>query len=815
MLVTKAIPNLYNGVSQQAPSVRMPSQATLQTNGFSSIVEGLKKRPPTEHVAKILEGSIGAVKLHIINRDPSEQYIVALTNGSIRVWDLQGTERTVHLPNGLGYLGTWNPQQDIQCVTVADHTFILNKAVAATMIGGSASTLPSVEYREISFSLPSVDYSYQYDLTVGAVNLTGVAGKNAGTLAAMVATFKDQLAQKFPTFTVTLVSSTIIRIASREVGVPAPGVSFVVREYTTRVIYTDVKYYDDQPYYTTTSERVYGANYSAYVTTQLYTAPAAASIKGAKQLFSDLPTSGNVSGDVWLVQGDPNNSFTGYYVKWNGGAWVETVEPGINNKPNGWTLPHLLVRNPDGTFTFKIAEWNERLVGTLTTAPNPSFIDRRISSVFFYRNRLGFLTDENVVFSKAGDFFNFFRGSATAVLDDDPIDISVSHTKVSILKHAIPFNRNLLLFSEQTQFILSTENNLTPKTVAIHQTTEFDCSGKVTPVASGPNCYFVTENGGWASVREYFVQEMAAINDADDITAHVPTYIPAGIRDLAASTNEDVVLVTTEGRPNSVFIYKYYWKGDEKLQSSWSEWTFGGKVLSVETVGTQVVLCIQYADGVYLESLNLQEGTTDSDMPVLVHLDRKFRQIGWYNAVTDQTVWTLPYPAENVQVVMDGAYGVNQGQILHTTMSSPRHVVANGNWSKVDVEGKGFAIIGVPYEFRYQFSPQYVKDRQNNPLAQAKMKMRNWSVFYDKSAHFKAEVKAIARDTGVYTFTGRKLGEAGLALGKIALSSGKFTFPVQTDATTVTIDIVNDSYLPCFLQSAEYEGFLVTRARPT
>ena len=42
-LVSRTIPNLVQGVSQQPEVLRLSSQATTQLNGFSSVVEGLKK----------------------------------------------------------------------------------------------------------------------------------------------------------------------------------------------------------------------------------------------------------------------------------------------------------------------------------------------------------------------------------------------------------------------------------------------------------------------------------------------------------------------------------------------------------------------------------------------------------------------------------------------------------------------------------------------------------------------------------------------------------------------------------------------------
>ena len=42
-LISRTIPNLVQGISQQPEILRLNSQATSQVNGFSSVVEGLKK----------------------------------------------------------------------------------------------------------------------------------------------------------------------------------------------------------------------------------------------------------------------------------------------------------------------------------------------------------------------------------------------------------------------------------------------------------------------------------------------------------------------------------------------------------------------------------------------------------------------------------------------------------------------------------------------------------------------------------------------------------------------------------------------------
>src|SRR5437588_6144095 len=104
MLVNRQIPALYNGISQQPATLRMPSQAQAQINAWSTVVNGLTERPPTQHVAKITSSDLTGAYLHTINRDTTERYHVVLTDGDLKVYDLNGVEKVVTFPNGKAYL---------------------------------------------------------------------------------------------------------------------------------------------------------------------------------------------------------------------------------------------------------------------------------------------------------------------------------------------------------------------------------------------------------------------------------------------------------------------------------------------------------------------------------------------------------------------------------------------------------------------------------------------------------------------------------------------------------------------------------------
>ena len=133
-LISRTIPNLVQGISQQPEILRLNSQATSQVNGFSSVVEGLKKSPHTTHIAKISATTIGNAYIHTINRDTAERYVVIVTNGAIQVKTIAGATKTVVMQtDASNYLSSSDPRSDFVAVTVADYTYVLNKTKTCAM----------------------------------------------------------------------------------------------------------------------------------------------------------------------------------------------------------------------------------------------------------------------------------------------------------------------------------------------------------------------------------------------------------------------------------------------------------------------------------------------------------------------------------------------------------------------------------------------------------------------------------------------------------------------------------------------------------
>ncbi len=89
--------SLVHGVSQHPKKTRGHLFCERQENCLSSPAIGLTKRPPTNHIAKVVDGDYLPDRItHVIDRSADEQYIALFEHQGLRVFGTDGTEYPVH-----------------------------------------------------------------------------------------------------------------------------------------------------------------------------------------------------------------------------------------------------------------------------------------------------------------------------------------------------------------------------------------------------------------------------------------------------------------------------------------------------------------------------------------------------------------------------------------------------------------------------------------------------------------------------------------------------------------------------------------------
>lgn len=533
------------------------------------------------------------------------------------------------------------------------------------------------------------------------------------------------------------------------------------------------------------------------------------------QKFSNLPVNAP-DGFTVKITGEEGSSTDDYYVSYvaEDQVWRECARPSMKNHIDNTTMPHVLVREADGTFTFKCADWSVRDVGDEDSNPEPSFIGGTINDVFYHRNRLGFLSGENIILTRSADFFNFWMTSATKVQDTDPIDLAVSDNTISTLYNAVTFDTDLILFSQEAQFMLSADGVLTPTSANLSPAvTHYEASLKAKPVNAGRNVYFVAERAKYTTVREFFTAaDNTDAKDVQDITSHVPNYIPNGVYKIIPSTVENVMLYLTEGDEASIYVYKYLFIDSQRVQAAWSKWDMQGVVYGGQFIDNYLYLIVERNGYYCLEKISFTINTTDFDGEAYrTLLDCKHTyQIpaDCYDSLNDETTVSVSDIFGNIYE-LDRQYSA---------------VASDGTYAKAK-EGKLIFIgdysnqvltVGINYNFKIVMSTIMVKQSDNGStqtLIEGRLQLRQMWFNYADSGYFKVTVDIKDKQAYVYEYTSRLLGTRFNILGAMPFTTGSFKFPVQAKNENVNICLETDTPLPVSLVGAGWIGNYQRRTR--
>ena len=436
-------------------------------------------------------------------------------------------------------------------------------------------------------------------------------------------------------------------------------------------------------------------------------------------------------GYIAQVSNDSDTDSDNYYVKFladNGtqgsGKWEECVRP--HNFAGTGTeeamvkgldpakMPHALVNNRNGTFTFKKLDettatadsndnyWKYREVGDNETNPFPSFDGKEIQKIFFHRNRLGLIADEQVVLSRPGDYFNFFIVSAITTSDDNPVDITVSDIKPAFINHVLPIQKGVMMFSDNGQFLLFTESDIfSPKTARLKKVSSYEADSSLQPRDMGTSVMFTSNVSAYTRAFEATILDDDVPPKILEQTRVVPEYIPKDVSISASSTSLGIV---TFGKKNSteLYHYKYFDSGERRDQSAWYSWTLTGTLqYMVYTAGSFYVVTKHGSDYILCRHEYVTDATATRSYTVggvEANVGKPLYTARWFEACLDcmdvptsitytaqtttapeKTVLALNYtPTAATNFYAVGLNGSNAGAVIQADSVTTNSATFNG-----------------------------------------------------------------------------------------------------------------------------------------
>jgi hypothetical protein len=318
--ISQKIFSLIGGVSQQPDTIKSGSQLRVCDNYYPDTATGLTKRPGLRGIRK-LTNAVDDGTWFPIFRDDEEKYIIQFSKaGALKIWSANnGLQQTVNAvaAESIAY-ATHKSPDELQTLQINDYIFVLNRT--KTVAAGTGTIGAQTPYAFVAIN--TVAYNSTYNIKLDATNFAYVTPVTTSTTT--------------PQLNVADIVDGLVSAINANVAYIAQGIGNII--YIRRA--------NNANFAIESKGGNTGTSIDSYkgVVTSVGQLP--------KQFINNLKikVSGSAetgSDDYWVIFKTSDNTSSG------AGTWEETVAPGVVFDFNEETMPHVIIREANGTFTYR------------------------------------------------------------------------------------------------------------------------------------------------------------------------------------------------------------------------------------------------------------------------------------------------------------------------------------------------------------------------------------------------------------------------------------------------------------------------------
>lgn len=456
----------------------------------------------------------------------------------------------------------------------------------------------------------------------------------------------------------------------------------------------------------------------------------------------------------------------------------------------------------------EVPEYKANKVGDDLSAPLPEFFGRGIDYLGLFQDRLVVGSGATLMFSRPGDYFNWFRKSIATVYDDDPWEGYALGSEDDTIKWSTTYDRNLLLYGKRFQYSVSGRQPLTPKTASIVTSSSFEDATDAAPKATGNYVIY----SKWAGLPGREVTSLHQVQagivadnpESTDISQQLDTLLSGIPLEIVPLTSPNIVLLRTSKHTDRVFTYSYIdGPQQERLFDSWSPWVFStsmGHLIGVSKDGGDIIMYFLRfgkdatgVDTVWVASEMFSRDSGLSDYPYLDSL-RPF------SAFTAEEAYLNPANGPLSACSVAIAAGEDK-QFVGLSLD---------RWEEFQQVYSGYAAsswVGVNYDAYVTPTNPFAKDRNDQPILAGRLTL--------------VRIEAAVADTGgmeafvtirnqprkkVVDFAGRLLGAPANLLGTQPIATGKISATIGAEVRECSYTLAAKTWLPLTITSIDWTG---------
>jgi hypothetical protein len=318
--ISQKIFSLIGGVSQQPDTIKSGSQLRVCDNYYPDTATGLTKRPGLRGIRK-LTNAVDDGTWFPIFRDDEEKYIIQFSKaGALKIWSANnGLQQTVNTvaAESIAY-ATHKSSDELQTLQINDYIFVLNRT--KTVAAGTGTIGAQTPYAFVAIN--TVAYNSKYFIKIDNIDFSYTTPVTTSTTT--------------PQLNVDDIVSNLVSSINANVAYVAQGIGNIIH----------IKRANDADFAITARGGNTGTSIDSYKgsVTSVGQLP--------KQFINNLKikVSGSAetgSDDYWVIFKTSDNTSSGT------GTWEETVAPGVVFDFNEETMPHVIIREANGTFTYR------------------------------------------------------------------------------------------------------------------------------------------------------------------------------------------------------------------------------------------------------------------------------------------------------------------------------------------------------------------------------------------------------------------------------------------------------------------------------
>lgn len=699
-----ALKSIIQGVSQQVPRERLDGQVSLQTNMLSDVVRGMRRRPGMRVRASGISfpAAWNRNQLFASSVDVGDAAVHVLINTATGTLLVLAEDFTTVYTSVLPYL-IGADARVIQVATLRGFLYICNTSKQPVKVVSLVGTQDPDFTGFFFVSTGAFSKVYNLSVSIAGVVYTGTYTAPDGTVA-------GDAAKTTPEYVCTQLVTTLAASAGPALSVTRAG------------SYAFVKANTSAPAVSITTDA--GTNFLV--------ASSASRVPQVSDLPRKLPA--DADGMLMSVGSNPKTAVWYRYDQANTGSWLEAgayrSATSLSNMPIRVSL--------DGLYTVGSVVYEGRLAGNDDSNEDPVFLTKPVTGFGVFQGRLVILSGADVSMSAAGKPLRWYRSTVTELLISDPINIFSGAATSTNFTHCVQFNKDLLLFSRACQAVIPSGNAvLSPTTAQIVITSSYSSAGAAAPVVAGRSLlYYAPRSESYAGVLELVPSNTTDSQyTTNDISAHIPRYIPGTVRQATASTTSNSLALVGSGDARSLFMQDYLWSADEKIQAAWHQWTAPADIACTWFVRDTVFVGLVVNNNLCVVCVEPQSGDTINGA------QRPFSDL--YTQVTVSAgFFTIPEVLR--PAVLDG----RELLCTYSTGNTAGEWVGLSNvdttsWVATVVRNvpDGLYMLGVRYTSALAPTPPLIRDRNGVVIGTGVASLIRWELSMQNVGSFEARIQ--------------------------------------------------------------------------